>query len=102
MSTELNPKDDSKLVKKDAKLDQKEKSGSSNTSWWKATTQFLHEVWVEVRPNNGRVSWPTFESVKISTKVVIFSSLGLGLFIGLLDMLFSHIYTAIIGGPGIG
>lgn len=73
-------------------------------SWWKSTCQFLHEVWVEVRPKNGRVSWPTWESVKVSTKVVIASSLFLGLFIGLLDMLFARIYSAIVnnGGNGIG
>lgn len=77
---------------------------SKLAKWWKETSQFLHEVWVEVRPGKGRVSWPTFDSVKVSTKVVIFSSIGLGLFIGLLDWIFASIYTAIIngGGPGIG
>lgn len=74
----------------------------SQPNWWKNISQYMHEVWVEVRPNNGRVTWPTWESVKISTKVVIASSLFLGLFIGLLDFIFAQIYTAIIGGPGIG
>ena len=80
------------------------KSESKLASWWKATSQYLHEVWVEVRPNNGRVTWPTYDSVKVSTKVVIVSSVFLGLFIGLLDVIFSEIYTAIInsGGAGIG
>ena len=73
-------------------------------AWWKDTLQFLREVWIEVRPNNGRVTWPTYESVKISTKVVIVSSIGLGLFIGLMDILLSHIVKAIMtgGSPGIG
>ena len=42
--------------------------------WCKDTWQFLREVWIEVRPNNGRVTWPTFENVKVATKVVIISS----------------------------
>ncbi len=72
--------------------------------WFKDIAQFLREVWIEVRPNNGRVTWPTYESVKISTKVVIVSSIGLGLFIGLMDILLSHIVKAIMtgGSPGIG
>lgn len=70
-------------------------------SWWSENIRFLREVWVEVRPNNGRVSWPTFENVKISTKVVIVTSIGLGLFIGLLDVVFGRLLTMLIGG-GIG
>ena len=72
--------------------------------WFKDIAQFLREVWIEVRPNNGRVTWPTYESVKISTKVVIISSIGLGLFIGLMDILLTHIVKAIMtgGSPGIG
>lgn len=70
-------------------------------SWWTGNIRFLREVWVEVRPNNGRVSWPTFENVKISTKVVIITSVGLGLFIGLLDVVFGKLLTMLIGG-GIG
>ena len=71
---------------------------SKIVSWWKETSRFLREVWIEVRPTNGRVSWPTYENVKISTKVVIVSSIGLGLFIGLLDILFGKVLTMIIGG----
>ncbi len=91
-------------TKSEVKSENKVATGNKYVSWWKSTCQFLHEVWVEVRPKNGRVSWPTWESVKISTKVVIASSLFLGLFIGLLDMLFARIYSAIVnnGGNGIG
>jgi len=74
---------------------------SKIASWWKDTTRFLREVWIEVRPNNGRVSWPTFENVKLSTKVVIISSIGVGLFIGVLDIIFGKVLKAIVGG-GIG
>ncbi len=71
---------------------------SKIANWWNETSRFLREVWIEVRPKNGRVSWPTYENVKISTKVVVVSSIGLGLFIGLLDILFGKLLTAIVGG----
>jgi preprotein translocase SecE subunit len=74
---------------------------SKISSWWKDTTRFLREVWIEVRPNNGRVSWPTFENVKLSTKVVIVSSIGLGAFIGLLDVIFGMLLTLIVGGGSV-
>ncbi|MDN5279827.1 MAG: SecE/Sec61-gamma subunit of protein translocation complex [Clostridiales bacterium] len=74
---------------------------SKIASWWKDTARFLREVWIEVRPNNGRVSWPTFENVKLSTKVVIVSSIGLGAFIGLLDVIFGKILTMIVGGGSV-
>jgi len=71
---------------------------SKISTWWNETSRFLKEVWIEVRPKNGRVSWPTYENVKISTKVVVVSSIGLGLFIGLLDVLFGKLMTWIVGG----
>lgn len=91
-------------TKSEVKSENKQPTENKGVSWWSSTSQFLHEVWVEVRPKNGRVSWPTWESVKVSTKVVIASSLFLGLFIGLLDMLFAEIFKAIATGGknGIG
>lgn len=71
---------------------------SKISTWWNETSRFLKEVWIEVRPKNGRVSWPTYENVKISTKVVVVSSIGLGLFIGLLDIVFGKLLTWIVGG----
>ena len=65
--------------------------------WWKDTLQFLREVWHEVSFKNGRVSWPTYDSVVASTKVVIVSSIGLGAFIGFLDVLLGQILKMIIG-----
>ena len=74
---------------------------SKVASWWKDTVRFLREVWIEVRPNNGRVSWPTLENVKVSTKVVIMSSIGVGVFIGLLDVIFGRLLKVIVNG-GLG
>ncbi|MDD2624882.1 MAG: preprotein translocase subunit SecE [Candidatus Riflebacteria bacterium] len=48
------------------------------------------------------MSWPTFESVIVSTKVVIVSSIGIGLFIGVLDAILSQVLTFVIGTSGIG
>ncbi len=71
---------------------------SKIASWWNDTARFLREVWIEVRPKNGRVSWPTFENVKLSTKVVVVSSVGLGVFIGVLDVIFGKLLKIIVGG----
>ena len=56
-----------------SELENSEKS-SGLAVWWKETLQFLREVWIEVRPKNGRVTWPTFASVRVSTRIVIISS----------------------------
>ncbi|MBF0499137.1 MAG: preprotein translocase subunit SecE [Candidatus Riflebacteria bacterium] len=61
-------------------------------------SRYLTEVWIEVRPHKGRVVWPTYDGIKLSTKVVIISSLGLGLFIGALDIAFGFILNFIVSG----
>ncbi len=57
--------------------------------FWKDFSRYLQEVWIEVRPNKGRVVWPAYENVKLSTKAVVVSSIFLGLFIGVMDYLFA-------------
>lgn len=69
--------------------------------FWKWLTRFLLEVWIEVRPNKGRVAWPTLDSVKISTKVVVVSSLVVGFFIGLLDYFFAALLRVVVGGGSV-
>ena len=98
---------ETELVKSEKELDksgnnsQKQSDSPSKLAvWWKETVQYLREVWVEVRLKNGRVSWPTFDSVRITTRVVIISSIGLGLFIGLCDALFQYIYNVITNSIG--
>ena len=66
--------------------------------FWKDFSRYLTEVWIEVRPNKGRVVWPTYDNIKLSTKVVIVSSIGLGLFIGALDVVFGWVLTFIVSG----
>jgi len=67
-------------------------------TFWKDMTRYLTEVWIEVRPQKGRVAWPSFDTVKLSTKVVIISSVGLGMFIGGLDIFFGWLLKMIVGG----
>ncbi|MFC1743592.1 preprotein translocase subunit SecE [Candidatus Riflebacteria bacterium] len=52
---------------------------------WK---QFLKEVWTEVEPKKGRVTWPTTELIYQATKAVIISSIIVGLYVGLVDGIF--------------
>jgi preprotein translocase SecE subunit len=47
--------------------------------------KFLNEVWREVRPGKGLVTWPSLESVRQSTFVVILSTVMLSGFIAACD-----------------
>lgn len=53
--------------------------------------KFLKEVWREVRPGKGLVTWPSLDSVRQSTVVVILSTLMLSAFIGLCDVLLNEL-----------
>ncbi len=56
-----------------------------------APTQFFSEVASELR----KVTWPTREeTIKLTTAVIVIS-LGVGLFVGGLDILFVNITTAV-------
>ena len=61
------------------------------------TFKFLGDVWREVHPRTGRVTWPSFKSVKVSTMVVIFSSIFLGVYIALCDLVCRYLYQFIMG-----
>lgn len=47
--------------------------------------KFIDEVWREVRPGRGLVTWPSVENVQTSTFVVILSTIMLSGFIALCD-----------------
>jgi preprotein translocase SecE subunit len=109
MNTELE-KSEKEVEKKSENTEKissksEKKPTGSLSSWWKDTKQFLYEVWVEIRPQTGRVTWPTYENVKNYTKVVIISSILLGFFIGLCDMIFTYGLDKILNSqstPGMG
>ena len=69
--------------------------------FWKDLIKYLNEVWIEVRPHKGRVVWPAFENVKLSTKSVVISSVFIGVFIGAMDFLFSWALKLIISGGSV-
>lgn len=53
----------------------------------KRAQQFVKEVWEELL----KVNWTTREQLKQATKVVIVSSLVLGIYLGAVDFVFSAI-----------
>ncbi len=52
--------------------------------------KFLNEVWREVRPGKGLVTWPSVETIRSSTLVVIVSTVLLSGFIALCDLLLNN------------
>lgn len=62
---------------------------------WK---DFIREVWVEVEPKKGRVTWPTTEMIYQATKAVIISSILVGFYVGFVDSIFAWILKKIISG----
>lgn len=55
-------------------------------------TTYIQEVNRELR----KVTWPTFEQTRNKTLLVIGVSLGVGVYIGLLDYLFSWLVTTLL------
>ena len=62
-----------------------------------STFKFFGDVWREVHPRTGRVAWPSAKAVKASTLVVIISSIFLGLYIFLCDVIVNRMYAFIMG-----
>jgi preprotein translocase SecE subunit len=55
--------------------------------FWK----FLQDVWREIHPKKGRVTWPTMKSIRVSTVVVVASSILLSVYITMCDALLRQI-----------
>jgi preprotein translocase subunit SecE len=51
--------------------------------------QFLREVWLEL----GKVKWPSKHEVMQLTGVVLLSLIGVGLYVGALDVVFSYVFS---------
>lgn len=58
--------------------------------------RFLVEVWREVRPTKGRVTWPSAKSIRVSTVVVMVSSVALALYIFACDLVLRTMMERII------
>jgi preprotein translocase SecE subunit len=61
--------------------------------------KFLQDVWREIHPHKGRVTWPTIKSVKVSTAVVILSSVLLSVYISVCDGVLRGILYPLHGHP---
>ncbi|MFH1096226.1 MAG: preprotein translocase subunit SecE [Candidatus Desantisbacteria bacterium] len=59
--------------------------------------KFLREVWVEVSPKNGKVSWPTKKVILGATGVVIVCVAIITTYIGLVDWVFIALLNFVIG-----
>ena len=47
--------------------------------------KFLQDVWREIHPKKGRVTWPTAKQIRLSTIVVILSSIMMSIYITFCD-----------------
>ncbi len=59
--------------------------------------KFLREVWVEVSPKNGKVSWPTRKVVMGATGVVIVCVLIIATYIWIVDTISITLLNFVIG-----
>ena len=56
-------------------------------NWWSRLRAYGVEVWLEVKPKDGKVTWPSWPEVKGSTKVVM-TTVGITLlFLLVVDLL---------------
>ena len=53
--------------------------------------KFLQDVWREIHPKKGRVTWPTAKSIRVSTLVVVVSSIMMSIYITVCDAILRFI-----------
>jgi preprotein translocase SecE subunit len=68
-----------------------------DVKWYQQLKMFLEEVWIEIRPKEGKVSWPTKDEIMESTMVVFLCVAVFGVFLGLLDVLFRNGMKLLVG-----
>jgi len=59
--------------------------------------RYFSEVWGEVKPREGKVSWPTQEEVKESTWLIIVTVGLVAIYLGVIDLLVGYIVTWLLG-----
>jgi len=57
----------------------------------KGLWKFLQDVWRECHPQKGRVTWPTAKAIRVSTIVVILSSVLLSAYIFMCDIVLRNL-----------
>lgn len=65
--------------------------------WYQRLRMFLEEVWIEIRPKDGKVSWPTKDEIMESTTVVFLCVAIFGAFLALLDVSFKNLMELLVG-----
>lgn len=58
---------------------------------------FLDEVWMEIRPKDGKVTWPTKDEIVESTTVVFLCVAIFGVFLALVDVVFRKLIGLLVG-----
>ena len=66
-------------------------------AWYQRLRVFLEEVWTEIRPKDGKVSWPTKDELVESTYVVFLCVAIFGVFLALLDVTFRKLVGLLVG-----
>jgi len=58
--------------------------------------KYLLEVWAEVNPQKGKVSWPGKNEILSSTMVVLLSIVLVGIYIGVVDFAIQYALKMLI------
>lgn len=66
-------------------------------SWFQKLKIFLGEVWIEIRPKDGKVTWPAKDEVVESTTVVFLCVAVFALFLALMDATFRKLIGLLVG-----
>ncbi len=64
---------------------------------WNKFRRYLAEVWGEVKPQEGKVSWPSREEVQGSTWVVVVTVGIVGVYLGAVDLLVGYVMSWVLG-----
>lgn len=59
--------------------------------------RYFSEVWGEVKPGEGKVSWPTIDEVKGSTWLIIVTVGIVAVYLGVIDLLVGYIVSWLLG-----
>ena len=91
-SKKRNPKA-AKSKKAEAGKKVSKKADENRLNWWQAARQYFREVCYELR----KVVWPTRKETIGSTAVVLVIVIIMGIFLGLVDLILSHVIRLLIG-----
>jgi len=59
--------------------------------------KYFSEVWGEVKPGEGKVSWPSMEEIKGSTWLVVVTVGIVAVYLGVIDMVVGYVVSWMMG-----